>query len=280
MDEKERNAFDEEEVVEDEVNETEDLDEGEENLTEEEVEEENEESEEAEESEDSEEFTDDDETEEEDTEEKAEEDTKQNNSFQAQKRREREAREEKIKREAFVKGMIEALGGENPYTGEKIEDSADVDEYLMMRDLEKQGHDPVADYHKAVKRKAKETASQEQEEIERKQEISEFAEKYPNVDMQRLLSNERFVKFAGKRVGRESLSDIYADYLSFTSEYDAEATRKAEENQRAKSARKKASPGSLTGNGGELPQKTFANMTDDEFEREIAKAKSGAYKRF
>ena len=280
MDEKELETFDDEEVVEDEVDETEEMDEGE-DFTE-----------------DNEEFTDSDNDDTDEEEASAEEETEGNeeaeeakeeaeeseeqktNSYQAQKRREREAREEKLKKEAFVKGMIEALGGENPYTGEKIEDSADVDEYLMMRDLEKQGKDPVSDYHKAVKQKAKETATKKQEEISRKQEISEFAEKYPDVDMQNLLSNERFVKFAGKRVGKESLSDIYADYVSFTSEYDAEADRKAEQKQREKSARKKASPGSLTGNVGNTPVKTYANMSDAEFERMIEKAKSGALKKY
>jgi hypothetical protein len=207
-------------------------------------------------------------------EEEAEEKT---NSYQAQKRREREAREEKLKKDAFVKGMIEALGGENPYTGEKIEDSADVDEYLMMRELEKQGHDPVADYHKAVKRKAKESVSQAKEEQERKQEIFEFSEKYPDVDMQTLLSNEKFVRFAGKRVGRESLSDIYADYLSFTSEYDAEANRKAEEKQKEKAARKKASPGSLTGNGDSAKQ-SYETMSDKAFERKLAAVLRGTEK--
>jgi hypothetical protein len=277
MDEKELETFEDEEVVEDEVDETEDVEEGE-DFTED--------------NQDEEDFTDadddDDEGEEEEEDsvetdkdtndavedDSSEEETKdKTNSYQAQKRREREAREEKLKKEAFVKGMIEALGGENPYTGEKIEDSADVDEYLMMRELEKQGKDPVSDYHKAVKQKAKETASQAQEETQRQQEIAEFAEKYPNVDMQTLLSNERFVRFAGKRVGKEPLSDIYADYLSFTSdiEYAAEAK------QRAKSAKKKASPGSLTGNG-DSAQQSYETMSDKAFERKLAAVLRGTEK--
>ncbi len=222
-------------------------------------------------------------SEEEETEEAEEDeeesDEQKTNSYQAQKRREREAREERIKQDAYTKGMIEALGGENPYTGEKIEDASDVEEYLMMRDLEKQGKDPVADFHKAVKQKAKETATKEQEEKDRTQELQEFAEKYPDVKMVDLLSNERFIKFAGKRVGKESLSDIYADYVSFTSEYEAEVERNAVQKQRDKSARAKASPGSLRGGGGDTPVKTYATMSDEEFEREIIKAKSGALRK-
>lgn len=277
MDEKELETFEHEEVVEDEVDETEDVEEGE-DFTED--------------NQDEEDFTDADDDEDEGEEEEedsvetdkdtndaveddpSEEETKdKTNSYQAQKRREREAREEKLKKEAFVKGMIEALGGENPYTGEKIEDSADVDEYLMMRELEKQGKDPVSDYHKAVKQKAKETASQAQEETQRQQEIAEFADKYPNVDMQTLLSNERFVRFAGKRVGKEPLSDIYADYLSFTSDIEYAA----EEKQRAKSAKKKATPGSLTGNGDSAKQ-SYETMSDKAFERKLAAVLRGTEK--
>lgn len=212
-----------------------------------------------------------------DTEEAEESVNTKSNSYQAQKRREREAREERIKQDAYTKGMIEALGGENPYTGEKIEDASDVEEYLMMRNLEKQGKDPVVDYHKAVKEKSKKAATDAKEEADRRQEIAEFAEKYPEVQMQELLSNERFVKFAGKRVGKESLSDIYADYLSFTSEYDTEAQRKAEQKYREKSARKKASPGSLTGNG-DSAKLSYETMSDKAFERKLAAVLRGTEK--
>ena len=199
------------------------------------------------------------------------------NSYQAQKRREREAREERIKQDAYTKGIIEALGGENPYTGEKIEDASDVEEYLMMRSLEKQGKDPVVDYHKAVKQKAKDTAKDAQEEADRRREVAEFAEKYPDVEMQTLFTNEKFLKFAGKRVGKEALSDIYADYLSFTSEYEVEAERKAVQKQREKSARAKASPGSLKGNGDSSPI-SYANMSDKDFERKLNKVLRGEEK--
>lgn len=206
-------------------------------------------------------------------EESGEEAEEKTNSYQAQKRREREAREERLKKDAYVKGMIEALGGENPYTGEKIEDSSDVEEYLMMRDLEKQGKDPVADFHKAVKQKAKDTATKAKEEQQRTQELQDFATKYPNVKMSELLANERFVKFAGKRVGNEALSDIYADYLSFTSDIE----NAAEEKQRAKSAKKKATPGSLTGNGDSAKQ-SYETMSDKAFERKLAAVLRGTEK--
>lgn len=285
MDEKELETFDDEEVVEEEVDKTEEMDEGEdftedneeftdsadEDADDEEAsdeEDENDTEDESEEPEDND--ADSDEDEKSGEQEVAEEKT---NSYQAQKRREREAREERLKKDAYVKGMIEALGGENPYTGEKIEDSSDVEEYLMMRDLEKQGKDPVADFHKAVKQKAKATATKAKEEEQRTQELQDFATKYPNVKMSELLANERFVKFAGKRVGNEALSDIYADYLSFTSDIE----NAAEEKQRAKSAKKKASPGSLTGNG-DTTKQSYETMSDKAFERKLAAVLRGTEK--
>lgn len=264
MDEKDMETFEDEEVVEDEVDEVDEFEEGEDFTEDKEDEEEftDDEADETDEDESEETETDDaDSNETEETEAQAEEKT---NSYQAQKRREREAREERLKKDAYVKGIIDTLGGENPYTGEKIEDAADVEEYLTMRDLEKQGKDPVADFHKAVKQKAKETATKEQEDRERTQELQEFATKYPDVKMAELLSNERFVKFAGKRVGRESLSDIYADYLSFTSDLESAV----EEKQRVKSAKKKATPGSLTGNGDSAKQ-SYETMSDKAFERKL-----------
>lgn len=190
------------------------------------------------------------------------------NSYQAQKRREREAREERIKQDAYTRGMIEALGGENPYTGEKIEDASDVEEYLMMKRLDQQGKDPVVDFHKAVKENAKKAAADAQEDAEIRQEIEEFSERYPDVDMQSVLMDEHFAKYAAKRVGKESLSDIYADYKAFTDEYEAKAERKAVQRQKQVSARKKATPGSLKGNG-DSGATSYANMSDKAFERKL-----------
>lgn len=265
MDEKDMETFEDEEVVEDEVDEVDEFEEGEDFTEDKEDEEEFTDDEADETDEDESEETETDDADSNETEESGEEAEEKTNSYQAQKRREREAREKRLKEEAYVKGMIEALGGENPYTGEKIEDSSDVEEYLMMRDLEKQGKDPVADFHKAVKQKAKDTATKEKEEQQRTQELQDFANKYPNVKMSELLANERFVKFAGKRVGNEALSDIYADYLSFTSDLESAVEQK----QRVKSAKKKATPGSLTGNGDSAKQ-SYETMSDKAFERKLA----------
>ena len=68
------------------------------------------------------------------------------------RKQEQEAAIKKARNEA----IIEALNGVNPYTQEKMEDEADIQEYLTMKEIEKNGGDPIADYSKHLKAKAKE----------------------------------------------------------------------------------------------------------------------------
>ena len=202
---------------------------------------------------------------------------------QAEKRRQREAKEaeirKRIEQESYRKGIVDAVGGVNPYTDEEIKDEADIEEYLLMRELEKQGKDPINDYASAVKGKAREKAEKRAADEQRVAELTEFSQKYPSVDVAALLNDPRFGKFAGKRVQHETLATIYTDYLEFTQDADATAEKKAQVKVRQAAAKAKSTPGSLTGNGGSLPQKSYDDMTDEEFEREIAKAKAGALKK-
>lgn len=202
----------------------------------------------------------------------------QNNTFQAEKRRQREEKEaairKRIEEEAYRKGIIEAVGGVNPYNGEQLKDKADVDEYLIMKELDKQGRDPIADYAKAVKEKKKAQVETERTEKNRVQELSEFSDKYPNVNVTELLKDERFCKFAGQRVKYERLANVYGDYLTFTNEIDATVDRKAQIKAKAAVAKAKASPGSLTGSG-DLPKISYADMSDNDFEKKLRKVLRG-----
>ncbi|MBQ3019138.1 MAG: hypothetical protein IJD77_00945 [Clostridia bacterium] len=204
-------------------------------------------------------------------------------AFQAQKRRIREEKEEalrkKIEENAYRKGIIEALGGTNPYTGENIVDDVDIEEYLAMRKLDQEGKDPVTDYRRTLKEKKRAEDKAKQDHDKTVNEIAEFAKAFPNVDLDALFKDERFLRFAGKRVEREGLSDVYADYVSFTSDINTAAEKKAEMKEKNKAARAKASPGSLTGGGSEIPHKSVDQMSDAEFEKMLAKAKSGALKK-
>lgn len=203
-------------------------------------------------------------------------------SLQAQKRREREAREaairKQIEEDAYRKGIMDAVGKENPYTGEAITDKSDVEEYLTMRELEKEGKDPIADYPKALraKRKAQEDAAKQEE--TRVREVSEFTENFPDVNLTELLSDPAFGKFAGKRVQHESLTNVYRDYLSFVGEVKADTEKKAQVKARQAAAKAKSTPGSLTGNGGSAPKKSYEDMSDEEFSAKLNKVLRGEEK--
>ena len=208
----------------------------------------------------------------------------QSDSIQAEKRKERERREEairkRIEKESYQKGIIDAVGGVNPYTNEPIKDSLDVEELLLMREIEKNGGDPVADYAKISKERQREKAAAMEGQSKAAADLNAFRQAHPNVDVSRLLNDSRFSRFAGKRIDAgESLTDVYNDYIAFTGSVAATVEKKAEIKAANKQAKKNASPGSLTGGGGETPKVTYDNMSDEAFEREIVKAKSGALKK-
>lgn len=191
-------------------------------------------------------------------------------SLQAQKRREREAREtairKQIEEDAYRKGIIDAVGKENPYTGETISDKADVEEYLTMRELEKAGKDPIADYPKALRAKRKAQADAAKQEETRVKEVSEFVENFPDVNLTELLSDPAFGKFAGKRVQHESLTSVYRDYLSFMGDVKADSEKRVQVKARLAAAKAKSSPGSLVGNG-DSANVSYADMSKDAFSK-------------
>lgn len=164
---------------------------------------------------------------------------------EAERKRELEEARSAARREA----IIETLGGKNPYTGEDVTDADDVDEYLLMREIEKNGGDPVADYHKAAKEKSRNAAKERSEEQNQQEwfrrDRDAFAAKHPDVDIGELCADEQFKRFADGRVGRVPLSDIYEGYRAFLSEFDKKSKRIAAQTV----ANKKSSPGSLSGKG-------------------------------
>lgn len=129
--------------------------------------------------------------------------TREQNSENARRRREAERqRELKATRE---KAIIEALNGKNPFTGEEMKDSADVDEYLTMKDIEKSGGDPLADFSKFQKQKerqrAAEAAAGEQQAEWFRRDRESFSTKYPDVNLEQLIQNRQFQLFASGKVG-------------------------------------------------------------------------------
>lgn len=148
--------------------------------------------------------------------------TKEQNSENA--RRRREAERQKEIQAAREQAIIETLGGKNPYTNEEMKDSADVQEYLTMKEIESQGGDPLADFskfHKAKEKEkiAKQTKEQEEQEWYRK-DTEDFVAKHPDVNLDTLIQDKQFQTFASGKVGQLPLSEIYEGYMELVAEFD------------------------------------------------------------
>lgn len=185
-------------------------------------------------------------------------------AINAIKRREAERREELQRvREQTI---IETLGGINPYTGEEMKDSADVSQYLTMREIKSRGGDPVgeyAKYHTILEReKAQKEAEEEQkrtDEAERKaahdRDVSAFREKYPDVSMQSMMNNADFMAFAKGRVGKDgSIYAVYDAYATAKAAEDARIEQRAREMAAQMQANAKASPGTAVGEASGDPE--------------------------
>lgn len=165
------------------------------------------------------------------TEDKKDEKSKPQKTNADYARERRKAEHEKALKKARNEAIIEALNGVNPYTQEKMEDAADVEEYLTMKEIEKAGKDPIADYSKFLKTKAKEEAqakefkSSQEEWIEKDKE--DFKSKHPDINLDELIGDELFRTFASGKVGAHSMDKIYSDYQSFIKKSEERATSRA-----------------------------------------------------
>lgn len=63
--------------------------------------------------------------------------------------------------------------------------------------------------------------------------LEEFLARHGDVDAARLMANPGFLRFCGTRMGRESLSDLYDDFVALVGEAGAAAEARA----RSRSAR-------------------------------------------
>ena len=176
------------------------------------------------------------------------------NSENAQRRRMAEERNrqrmeremEGARRSAREEAILEVLNRKNPYTGEEMKDSRDIEEYLAMKEISDHGGDPVGDFakhHKEQERKNEAEAVKKQEEEKWfSEDRKNFAEKHPDVDLGQLIKDPGFVDYADGKVGRKPLSDIYKGYM--------ELMGKSEKNARTMAAQllanRNASPGALS----------------------------------
>lgn len=182
-------------------------------------------------------------------------------------RRRREAERQKELKEAREKAIIDALGGVNPYTEEEMKDSHDVEEFLLMQEIKKNGGDPVADFSKNQKERDRRNAETQAEQARQaewyRNDKADFEAAYPDVDLEGLIGNESFQDYAEGKVGVRSLKSIYEGFLRFNSAVEKEARVSAAQAL----ANSKASPGALSSSG---------TSDDGFFTRDQVKAMSQA----
>ena len=175
--------------------------------------------------------------------------TPEQNSAFARQRREAERLEEiaKAKEEARISAIIDGVG-ENPYTHKPIENKEDVEEYLLMNRIAKDGKDPIQDYPSYVKKQKIEVEnnkSQEAKELDAKRkDIVDFKNAYPDVDLDELSEDEDFDLFCKGKLGKEPLKDIYADFCAYNDKILKREQKKIEDKAIEMKARADASVGS------------------------------------
>lgn len=210
--------------------------------------------------------------------------TKEKNSENARRRREaeRQAELKRVETETREKAIIEVLNGKNPYTNEPMKDHADVEEYLLMKEIEKNGGDPVSDFSKYQKEKVRKKTEEAEKETREKEwyekDFKDFSTKHPEVNLQSLVSDTMFQKFADGKIGKQPLSDIYESFIEFVSGYE----KKAKQTVKQALANKKASPGSLSStnpnDSGFYTKEQVRAMTKEEVHKNYDKIRASMLK--
>lgn len=208
------------------------------------------------------------------TEKKVQSDEENANYAQIRRKAEEDANKkiEEAKAKAYEEGKLAVYKGKiNPYTNRPITDLADAEMYETMYQLEQDGKDPINDLPDALlnKRKEENKVIQEKKNLEEKtkKEVDEFVEKYPNVDLKELLDDSFFNDYI--RGKNNSLTELYEGFNNFKNAFRNSAIEVAKQTI----ANAQATPGSLKGDSDNTID--YSNMSDEEFETMIQKAKDG-----
>lgn len=177
-------------------------------------------------------------------EEKPKQSKEQNKAF-AEKRR----AEKNLKEEAELKVLKEYVG-KNPYTNEPIETLRDVKVYKTMKQIDKDGGDPLMDYHKYAGLEEQRALDNEKAKTENvKNDVKEFIKAYPKVDLNELRKDDSFVQFSNKMIGKLPLKDIYEAYESLSGGLKTKAEESAKQEIAKKIAKEQTSVGNLATSG-------------------------------
>ena len=198
--------------------------------------------------------------------------------------KEAEKKIEQARKEAYEQGLQQGkvqsyIGRQNPYTGETIKDDFDVQEYLDMYQLDTSGKDPISGYRELQKQKAREEAEKKikaDEEAKQKQwyedDTKDFLDKYSSEKLQELTKDEDFNIFANGKVGKVPLAQIYEDYQKLISKYE----KKSVETAKQIVANNSITPGAIEETEPQVLD--WNNMSNEQFEKYIQKAKDGELK--
>ena len=143
--------------------------------------------------------------------------------------REREAREKAIEEKAYLKGQLEATKV-NTFTNEPIDDEYDLRVFNIQKQLEKEGKDPISDLPKRMAELNRSAGKEAQDKANEKKQrdeainndIKDFKEKFPTVNIAELLKDPDFKDYSDGRLGikgGKSLAQIYTDFEKFKSRF-------------------------------------------------------------
>lgn len=152
--------------------------------------------------------------------------------------------------------MIAGAGLENPYTGRRMETVKDFTEYseklreerlqaeakrtgksiAVLRE-EEENRAFLSNLRRNAQQQAEQKAAPAEPAFDLASDAEEFAQAYPDVDIVKLEQDQRFKRFAGTRLYREPITQLYEDYLELTNGAAQAATARAQSKaQRSTSA--------------------------------------------
>lgn len=148
---------------------------------------------------------------------------KENNRF-AEARRAGVEEGRKAEREEINK-MLRRQGIPNPTAEGRVLDSVEaLEEYGVGYRANARGVDPSVireeDEVRSWKEERDAEAARKAEEEKGEEDLKAFRERYPDVNLEELSKSKSFERFAGSRVGREPLADIYTAYSDFMADFE------------------------------------------------------------
>lgn len=185
------------------------------------------------------------------------------NSKYAEMRREQEkAKQEReaLKLEGMREGIKKAYNGLNKFTEKPLTDEHSIDLFMMQLEMEAKGLDPINDLPDYIadknRSKAIERANNDKKQDWYAKDGEEFAKAYPNVSINDLNEDKKFVIFAKGKIGNVPLKEIYEDYLELVGDFNKDADIKS----RKAVAKKLSSPQSTK-------QSEESNLTEYSVEK-------------